>query len=155
MAAAVANEELFRHSDERVETWKIPATAKNTLVLQAGGRVGVTLTDTTGITKSVEYKPYTVSGIPTEGASNWKADESPSLRAVGVATDGTWTFPGVVQTIAGAAATPTSTAQGTKVYATSGAVLTLESSGNTYVGFVNYSALFTKAAGVLPIKIGS
>lgn len=152
---AVAIREVFAHTDEKTEVWYFDnATEALTLVVQQG-RVAVTLTDTEGVAGvSRVYGPLTVSGIVRPGVSNRDATAGGSgKKGAGVALDGTWTFEDIVVTIAGGVAVPTTTAQGTAVYVTSGGALTLESSGNTKIGTVNYVADHAKVAGTLPIKL--
>lgn len=152
---AVAIREVFAHTDEKAETWYFDnPTPALTLVVDQG-RVAVTLTNTEGVAgTSKTFGPLTVSGIVRPGASNRKATAGgANKKAAGVALDGTWAFASIVSTIAGGAAVPTTTAQSTPVYVTAGGALTLESSGNTKVGTVNYVANHAKVAGTLPIKL--
>lgn len=152
----VATQEVFAHTDAQVETWNLgAATPENTLVKQPGSeRFGVTLTDTTGVAKpdKVIYGNVKITGVTQPGVGNEDATAIGNFPA-GVATDGTWEFEDVVST--GTTPVPTSTAQGVVVYATAALALTLDSSGNTRVGVVNYPATYTKAAGTLPVKIGA
>jgi hypothetical protein len=157
MAKAAA--QIFRHRDDIVETWRTSAGAtveKDTLVIQSGVP-GIALTSTTGVSApAVTIGPFTLSGQTREGASNWKADRGSGAsleRAFGVALDGTWEFTGVVST--GTTPAPITTGQSTPVYVTSAGALTLESTGNTKVGRVNYPATYKRAAGKLPVKIGA
>ena len=153
---AKATAQILRHNDRIVETWRTPNTSttveKDTLVIY-NGVPGVALTATTGVTApAVTIGQFTLTGQTREGASNWKANDATGL-AFAVALDGTWEFTGVVST--GTTPAPTTTAQLTAVYAKANGDLTLESSGNTRVGRVNYPASYTRAAGKLPIKIGA
>lgn len=150
---AVATASVFTHTDALVKTWDFTdPTPKYTLVVR-NGVVGVTLTNTPGITarKVTEIGPYEVSEPTEAGVGNDKAT-SIGARVAGVAIDGTFTFRDVVSS--GTTPVPTSTPQGTPVFVTSAGALTLAASGNTRVGVVNYSATYQKAAGKLPIAIG-
>lgn len=150
---AVATASVFSHTDALVQTWSFTApTPKGTLAVR-DGVVGVTLTNTTGITarKVTEIGPYQISEPTEAGVGNDKAT-SIGQYAAGVALDGTFTFRDVVST--GTTPVPTSTPQSTPVFLTAGGALTLVSTSNTRVGTVNYSATYQKAAGKLPIAIG-
>lgn len=151
---AVATQELFRHTDMKAEVWDAGVATPKRTVLNKGGRYGVTLTNTVGVTpaESKAVGPYTVSRPQVAGYSN---DEATSVGefATGVATDGTWVFEGVVST--GTTPTPTTTPQTTPVFITAAGALTLIATGNTRFGTVNYSASFEKAPGVLPVQIGA
>ncbi|WP_217181636.1 hypothetical protein [Streptomyces sp. AC495_CC817] len=152
---AVATQEVFQRTDALCEVWDAGSATPQYTLLMKGGRPGVTLTDTKGVAKpdQVLYGAVKVTGITQPGYSNEAAKSvSAAGFGVGVATDGTWEFPSVVST--GTTPAPTSTAQGTPVFVTGAGALTLESSGNTRVGAVNYTATYVKSAGTLPIKIG-
>lgn len=151
----VATQNVFAHTDALVETWDLgAATPQNTLVQQEGSeRLGVTLTDTIGVTKPAKtiYGSVTINGITQPGVGN---DEALSVStdgfAAGVAIDGTWKFP-----VAGATV---DIAQGTPVYfdPTAGTLsLTDDGVDDVRAGVVNYTATYAKAAGVLPVKIGA
>ncbi|KZE41349.1 hypothetical protein [Microbacterium sp. T32] len=150
---AKATIEVFAHSDEATEVWYFDTpTPALTLAVQAGV-AAIVLTDTEGVPgTSVTYGPHTVSGIVRPGVSNRDATAGGAGKyAAGVTLNGTWEFDGVVSS--GTTPTPTTTAQGTKVYVTPGGALTLDSTSNTLVGRVNYTATYAKAAGRLPVKL--
>lgn len=150
---AKALRETFAYTDELTEVWTLDApTPQYTLVVQ-NGVAAVTLADTEGVAgKSKVYGALTVSGIVRPGVSNRDVTSGGAGKyGVGVALDGTWTFDQVVSS--GSTPAPTTTTQGTKVYVTSAGALTLDSSGNTLVGRVNYIANPTKVAGTLPVKL--
>lgn len=150
---ATAIRQTFAHTDALVKTWKLAAaTPKYTIVVQ-DGVVGITLTDTAGLsgTRDIEVGPYTVSAPKFAGVGNDAADAIGEFAA-GVAFDGTFTFEDVVST--GTTPVPTTTDQATPVYMTAGGDLTLVESGNTRIGIVNYPATYNKVAGTLPIAIG-
>lgn len=150
---AVATASVFSHTDALVKVWNFAApTPKGTLAVQ-NGVVGVSLTNTTGLTgrKVTEIGPYEISEPTPAGVGNDKAT-AVGQYAAGVAIDGTFSFTDIVSS--GSTPVPTSTAQGTPVFLTSAGALTLAASGNTRVGVVNYPATYQKAAGKLPIAIG-
>lgn len=150
--------QVYSYSDEKTEiAYFATATPKHTLVVQ-NARPLVTLTDTTGVARpDTKLGQFTISGLTQPGASNHMLKSGPagSPRGTTVATDGTWEFGDIVTTVAGAAPVPITTTQGTPVYVTAADKLTLEASGNTRVGVVNYTAQPKKRAGVLPVKIGA
>jgi len=150
---AKALQEVFAHSDAATEVWYLDApTPAQTLVVQ-NGVAAITLTDTEGVAgTSIVYGALTVSGIVRPGVSNRDATAGGANKfGVGVTLDGTWLFDGVVSS--GSTPAPTTTPQGTKVYATGAGALTLDATSNTLIGRVNYTASFTKAAGLLPVKL--
>lgn len=150
---AVATQSVFSHTDALVKIWKFAtATPKYTLAVQSGV-VGVSLTNTTGLTgtNDTNLGPYKISEPKGFGVGNDKATAIGEFAA-GVAVDGTFEFTGVVST--GSTPAPTTTAQNTPVFVTSAGALTLDATGNTRVGTVNYPATYTKAAGKLPVAIG-
>jgi hypothetical protein len=153
---AVATQEVFSHTGSQVEIWDIGAAAPARTLVKRGSRFGVTLTNTSDVTGNVGSKTYgnvTVTVAKTGGVGNDKATAIDATQAAPVAVDGTWEFEGIVSS--GTTPVPTSTPQGTPVYATnSGGDLTLDSTSATKVGEVNYPATYTKVAGTLPIKIG-
>lgn len=155
---AVATQEVSAHTDAKAEVWDVTAaTPHYSLVKQAtSARYGVTLTDTVGVARPdldiTLYGGVKVTGRTQPGVGNEEADAVGEF-ATGVAVDGTWEFAGVVST--GSTPTPTTTAQGTPVFATSAGALTLASSGNDRVGAVNYPGTYHKVAGKLPIQIGA
>ena len=69
-----------------------------------------------------------------------------------LAYDGTWEFSGVVSS--GTTPTTTSVVNGDIVYIKSGGGLTLDASGNTLYGYVDYPLDYTKRTGILPVRIG-
>lgn len=146
---AVATQEVFQRTDALVETWDLgEATPARTLV-ESGGRYGVTLTDTVGVTKP-DYTLYggvEITGITKPGFSNDGAT-SIGTYAAGVAVDGTWEF----EDIDGVT---DSTAQGVVVYVDGSGDLTTTEGSNTRLGVVNYPATYVKAAGTAPVKIGA
>jgi len=139
---------VFASTDSRREIWTVAAEVASGTPLINNGVAGVALTASGGSTKSVTVGPYTVDGIPNGGVGL-------AALEVSVATDGTFVFTGVKATD-GTAAAPTTTAQETPVYITSGGVLSLQSTGNTLYGRVNYphQNKYVKVAGSLPVKIG-
>lgn len=138
---------VFASSDNLREVWTVASEIPSGTPLIQGTKAGVSLTASGGYTRSITVGPYTVSGVPAGGVSL-------NALEVSVATDGTFEFTGVKATD-GAAAAPTTTAQGALVYITSGGVLSLQASGNTLFGRVNYPLhKYIKAAGKLPVKIG-
>lgn len=152
---AVATQEVFSHTGSQVEIWDIGAAAPARTLVKRGSRFGVTLTNTSDLSTEdeIEIGPYTVSRVKPGGVGNDKATAIDATQAAPVAVDGTWEFEGIVST--GTTPAPTSTPQGTIVYAkNSGGDLTLESDSATKVGEVNYPATYEKVAGTLPIKIG-
>lgn len=151
---AVATQEVFQRTDALVETWDLGAATPARTLVESGGRFGVSLTDTVGVAKpdKVLYGDVKITGLKRAGYSNDKATAI-GTYAAGVAVDGTWEFEGIVST--GTTPVPTTTPQGTVVYATSAGALTLVDTDNDRVGVVNYPATYEKAAGVLPIKIGA
>lgn len=118
------------HKYTKTEVWVVPdGTLSGAPVVQNAGASaipGVALVSEGGATKSMNFGPYTVSGIPSGGVG--LADN----RAT-VATDGAFRFP-----VTGATAATTS---GTIVYAvvSSGAVtsLTLTATNNTPFGKID------------------
>lgn len=150
---AVSTGEVFAHTPALVKTWDMTEeTPKGTIAVQSG-IVGVTLTDTVGVAKPDEviYGDVKITGITQPGAGNAEAIAVGDFAA-GVAIDGTWEFEEIVSS--GTTPVPTSTAQNTPVFITSGGALTLVSTSNTRVGVVNYPGTYSKAAGKLPIAIG-
>jgi hypothetical protein len=147
---AVATQEVFSHThlDGEVETWNIGAATPKFTLVQQGGRFGVTLTNTPGITtkRTKAIGPYEISAPTFAGVGN---DEATAIgtTATGVSTHGTWEFTGIT-------GATTATVQGTAVYITGAGALTLTATSNTKVGSVNYPATYAKAAGKLPVKIG-
>lgn len=142
----IANQEVFYHSDAKVEIWNVGANvAARTLVTQ-GSRFGVTLTNSPGQTGKdvIDIGPYEISQTKRVGVGN---DSAPTIgaNAAGVAVDGTWEFPSIT-------GVTTSTAQGTPIYINAG-VLTTTSSGGTLVGYVNYPSTYVRASGVAPVKL--
>lgn len=158
MVIHIATQEVFAHTDAKVEIWGlVDAHAERSLVKQAGSeRYGVTLTDTVGVVKPAKtiYGNVQVTGITQPGVGNEDVT-SMGTHAVGVALDGTWEFEGIVST--GTTPAPTTTPQGTVVYAEPDGDLTLEDGGgaNFRIGPVNYPGTYAKVAGTLPIQIGA
>jgi len=152
----VALSQTFSSNDENNEiAYVATATPKHTLLIQSG-RPLVTLADTVGVAKpAYEIGQYSISGITNPGTSYEEIEAPAGKRGVTVATDGTFEFGSIVVTVAGNAPAPITTDQGTPVYVTSADKLTLEPSGNTKVGRVNYTSQPKKTAGVLPVKIGA
>lgn len=153
---AEITQQIFSSTPASNELWILPAaTPQGTLVVQQG-RVGITSTDTLGVSKpNYVVGTYTISGIKAPGASLEDVQNVPkNSYAVIVYTDGDFEFKGVKVTVAGGVDAPTTTTGNTPVFVTTGGVLTLESAGNTKVGVVHYPPTYTKAAGKLPIKIG-
>ncbi len=149
MAAAVATQEVFAHTDALVETWDVGADiAEGTLVKQ-GSRYGIVLTNSPGQTgkDTLTYGPYSISRTKVAGVGNDSASAI-SANAAGVALDGTWEFGAITGVTTG-------TAQGTVIYADSTNALTTTATGNTQVGVVNYPATYVKAAAKAPVKIGA
>lgn len=115
--------------------------------LISGGRPAVALTSRGDATSTFTTpQGYTLSGVQSGGVSN--ATDSATL-----AFDGTYEFSGVVST--GTTPVPTSTAQDTAVYITSGGALTLVATDNTLYGHVDYPPGYYKVAGTLPVRIGA
>lgn len=153
MAKALGS--VFSHTDALVKTWDFgAATPKGTLAVK-NGVVGVSLTDTVGVTRTdldiTLYGNVKISGIRQPGVGNDKAT-TVGTYAAGAAIDGTWEFDSIVST--GTTPVPVTTAQGVPVFLTGAGALTLDSSGNTRIGVVNYPASYVKVAGKLPIAIG-
>lgn len=148
---ARALRETLAHTDDQTEIWYVAAPTPERTLLIEQGRVAITMYDTEGVAgTSRTYGALTVGGIVRPGTSlrNVTAGQAGEY-AVGVATDGTWTF----DTITGATL---ATRQGTPVYViVATGVLTLTAGSNVRVGTVNYTANFAKVAGTLPIKIGA
>lgn len=132
-----------RNNRERV----VPSGTVSGDPLLIGTRPAVALTSRGDATTSFTTpQGYTLSGVESGGVGN-------ATDSATVAFDGTYEFDGVVST--GVTPAPTSTAQDTAVYITSGLALTLESSGNTLYGYVDYPPDYFKVAGTLPIRIGA
>lgn len=151
--AHIATQEVFAHRKATIVKASA-ATPKRTLLID-NGRPVVTLTDTTGVArpdKNITIGNLTVSGFVAPGVGNEEAEPVIGEFAVGAALDGTWEFEGVVSS--GTTPAPTTTAQGTPVFATSAGALTLAASGNTRVGVVDYPASYVKTAGTVPVAIG-
>ncbi len=149
----VATQQVFAHTDALTEIWKLgAATPARTLVIQ-GERVGVTLTDTRGVTKAdiTVFGDIKVTGVQQPGVGNDEVTWAQGANdyAVGVATDGTWEFP-----VTGATA---SIAQGAVVYVTGAGAATLTEGSNTKIGVVNFPGSYIghgETPATLPVKIG-
>ena len=155
---AVAVQELFYHSDAKVTLHDCgAATPARTLVKLAGNdRFGVTLTDTVGVAKPDEviYGNVKITGITQPGVGNEDATAIDATDTAPIAIDGTWVFTGVASAADGTGTSSVSTAQGAAVYYHAGTgKLTTSSVANNLVGYVNYSALFNKVAGTLPVRL--
>jgi hypothetical protein len=137
---------IFKENERNNRVRVVPSGTVSGDPLLLGTRPAVALTDrgdaTQTFTDSGTGLSVTLPSIP-----NGRADDEAS-----VAFDGTWEFDGVVST--GTTPAPTSTAQDTLVYITSADALTLESSGNTVYGAVDYPKDYHKVAGTLPVRIG-
>ena len=146
---AVATNSVFSHTDALVQTWDLgAATPKGTLVVK-NDIIGVTLTNTVGITdtKVTQVGPYSIVEPTEAGVGNDKAT-AVGQYAAGVALDGTWEFADIT-------GGTLNTAQGTPVFATSAGALTLTATDNTRVGVVNFPASYHRtAAKTLPVAIG-
>ena len=152
---AVATQEVFYHTDAKVQVWDMGAAAPARTLIVKNSVPGVSLTNTASITDddTITIGPYSIERNKVGGVGNDKATAVDATDATAVAIDGTWEFESVLATNATDPA-PTSTAQGAIVYVTSGGVVSLSSSGNTRIGIVNYPAIYTKVAGTLPVAIG-
>ncbi len=151
---AIATQEVFAHTDAQAEVWDAGVATPERTLLSKSGRFGVTLTDTEGVARpdlNIAIGDITISGFVAPGVGNDHATAVGDF-STGVATDGTWEFPGIVTTAAAPA--PVTTPQSTPVFVTGAGALTLVATDNTRLGVVNYPATYTKAAGVLPVKIG-
>jgi hypothetical protein len=139
---------VYRYTDKltRVRTLAASVLSGTAVLDPADGRPAVALTNSGDITKTV-----TTSDIPLGGgvSSLTYADGGVGLSGhdTTLAYDGTWDLP--------VAAAPTTTALGTKVYFTSGNVLSLTATSNTFYGTVDYPTDYTKRVGILPIRVGS
>lgn len=143
MADVVATQEVFASTDSLRETWKVTAEVAQGTALVNGTLAGVAYTPSGGMTGSKTVGPYTISGIPTGGASLKPLE-------VSVARDGSWMFPVTGVT--------SSTANGTPVYAVVASSLvtglTLTSSTNTLFGHVNQPAGQAPSSTAASVKIG-
>lgn len=138
---------IFKENERNNRARVVPSGTVSGDPLLLGTRPAVALTDRGDATRTFTDAGtgLTVSGLPSGGVG-LEDDEA------SVAFDGTWEFTGVVSS--GTTAVPTTTAQDTLVYITSGDALTLASSGNTVYGAVDYPIGYHKAAGRIPIRIG-
>lgn len=136
---------VYRNTDARNRVETLAATyGAGVPVLSLGGQPAVTITASGDHTRSDStlFPPYTISGIPDGGAGLVG-------KQVTLAFDGTWEF--LASSITGVT---TSSAQGTKVYITSGGALTGTATSNTLFGTVDYPVDYDKTRGYVPIKIG-
>lgn len=148
---------IYKYDEKKTRVRTLTASVfDGTPVLDPGDlRPAIAFTNSGDITKTV-----TTSDIPLGGgvSSLTYADGGVGLSGhdTVLAYDGTW---GLTVVSTGTTPAPTTTAQGTKVYAiVSGTVitgLTLVSSGNTFYGTVDYPFDYTKIAGILPVRVGS
>lgn len=137
---------IFAGDERKNRVRVVPSGTVSGDPLLLGVRPAVAITDRGDATRSFTLGGIAVSGLPSGGVGSATDEAS-------VAFDGTWEFDGVVST--GTTPAPTSTAQDTAVYITSGLALTLDSSGNTLFGYVDYPKDYHKVAGTLPIRIGA
>lgn len=129
------------------ETWTFTAPIQGNVIVEQGGRAGVTLAGTPGQTKSITLGGQTLSGIPL-------GDNGQSALASTVMTTGTFEGP-----ILGASA---ATAQHTKVYIEPDGDLTLAKDDgltpavvtHVLVGPINLPDGYVVRGTVLPFKIG-
>lgn len=135
----------------RVRTLGATVEAGTPLLDPVDSRPAVALTNSGDATKTI-----TSADIPMGGGVTSLTYDNGGVGLTGkettLAFDGTWEFSGVVSS--GTTPAPTSTADRTQVYITSGGALTLASSGNTAYGRVDYPIDYTKRAGYLPVQIG-
>jgi len=132
---------LYPDDENKREVWTVGNNvAPGTVVASADGTyVGVTITGSDDFAGSVQFGPYTLSGIPLGGVGH-AADQAT------VATTGT-----PYLTVEGAT---TSTVQGTPVYwDATNKELTL-TAGGTAVGRVNLHPGMVLDGTHLPVKIG-
>lgn len=136
---------VYRNTDSYNRVEDLGATlAPGKAVLSKSGAPAVTVTASADYTISAPINGAgTLSGIP-RGGQGLEAQE------VTLAFDGTWEFP--TSSVSGVTNT---TAQGTKVYLTSGGNLTATASGNTLYGSVDIPPGYDRARGFTPIKIGA
>lgn len=132
-------------SDNRVET--LAATYQPGLpVLSLASKPAVTVTASGDATRS-EVIPGvgTLSGVPNGGAGLVG-------KQVTLAFDGTWEF--LATSFTGTAPNPTTIAQGTAIYITSGMLLTTTLTANTLYGYVDFPPTYNKTRGFVPVRIG-
>lgn len=145
---------IYKYTESKTRVRTLASTVnENTPVLDpTDSRPAVTITRSGDATTTV-----TSADVPLGGGVTSITYNNGGVGLVGkevtLAYDGVFEFSGVVSS--GTTPAPTSTAQGTKVYITSGGALTLASSGNTFYGEVDYPLDYAKVAGVLPIRVGS
>ena len=146
-----AKQVVFANSvaDGSTTIWDVPAGTEGLTLVREGDVFGVTITRAPGGTAedTIELGPFVITRPKPVGVSNAEA-VAVGDTATGIALGGTYLFEG----IAGAL---TTTPQATVVYADADGDLTLTATDATRVGIVNYPGTFTKAAGVLPVKIGA
>lgn len=136
---------VYRSTDSQNRVETLSAThAPGEAVLSLAGLPAVTVTGSGDyVMSTTDYPPYTISGIPAGGVGLVG-------KQVTLAFDGTWEFD--EDDITGVT---TATAQGTKVYLTSGGALTNSASGNTLFGYVDFPPDYDKTRGMVPIRIGA
>lgn len=149
---------VYKYDEKKTRTRVLSASVLDgTPVLDPGDlRPAIAFTNSGDITKTL-----TTADIPLGGGVSQLIYADGGVGLSGhetvLAYDGTWELT-VVST--GTTPAPTSTAQGTKVYAiVSGTAitgLTLVSTSNTFYGTVDYPYPdYTKRAGTLPVRVGS
>lgn len=115
-------------------------------VISLGGLPAVTVTGSGDYVKSETIPGVgTLSGIAAGGVGL-------EGKEVTLAFDGTWEFD--ADAFGGTLPT-TGTAQGAKVYLTSGGDLTNTAGSNTLFGYYDYPKDYDKTRGFLPIRIGA
>ena len=152
----MAENMIRKYSEEgvlapRVRTLATTVQAGTPLLDPLDARPAVALTNSGDATKTI-----TPADIPMGGGVTSVTYQNGGVGLSGketvLAFDGTWEFAGVVSS--GTTPAPTTTADRTQVYITSGGALTLASSGNTLYGRVDYPLDYNKRAGYLPVQIG-
>jgi len=136
---------VFKGDNKQNRTETLAATyAPGVPVLSLSGQPAVTVTGSGDYVKS-EVIPGggTISGIPAGGVGL-------TGKQVTLAFSGTWEFP--ASSITGITA---ASAQGTKVYITSGGQLTGTATSNTLYGTVDFPVDYDKTRGFVPVKIGN
>lgn len=136
---------VYRNDNKKNRVEVLSATyAPGVPVVSLSGAPAVTITGSGDYTKSEVIQGVgTLSGIPAGGVGL-------EGKEVTLAFDGTWEF--LTSSVAGASA---STANGTKVYITSGNALTTTASGNTLYGTVDRPKDYDNTRGYTPVKIGA
>lgn len=136
---------VYRNTDAKNRVENLGATLPSgKAVVSKSGAPAVTVTASGDYVKSQVIPGVgTLSGIPAGGVGLVGQE-------VTLAFDGTWEFP--TADVSGVTA---STAQGTKVYITSGNALTATVGTNTLFGSVDIPPGYDRTRGFTPIKIGA